>query len=68
MWSVSVRKSGDVNETDEEKRMFTVLSWKASARCLTPSSPISLAERSSVVSVYERKAGMATRTIRIKRC
>ena len=40
---------------DEKKKMFTLLSRKASASAFAPSPPIPLSSRLSVVSVYERK-------------
>ena len=44
-----------MKEKDEEKKMFTLLSRKASASAFAPSSPILFSCRLSVVSVYERK-------------
>ena len=44
-----------MKEKDEEKKMFTLLSRKASASAFAPSSPILFHPRWSVVSVYERK-------------
>ena len=44
-----------MKEKDEEKKMFTVLSRKASASAFAPAAPIPFLSRLSVVSVYERK-------------
>ena len=41
-----------MNERDNKKTMFTLLSQKASAKDLAPSAPIPLFHRLSVVSVY----------------
>ena len=61
-------KSEDMKNKDNEKKMFTVFSRKASASALAPSAPIELSLRFSVVSVYERKVKMWRRKIRRRRC
>jgi hypothetical protein len=48
-------KSEDMKEKDEEKKMFTSFSRKASASCLAPSAPIPFRARLSVMIVFERK-------------
>ena len=47
-----------MKEKDKEKKIFTVLSPKASATALAPSALIKLRSRLNVVSVYERKVKM----------
>jgi hypothetical protein len=56
-----------INKKHKEKKIFTLVSRKATANAFAPSSPISFNPRFSVVSVYERKLKISTKYTRRKR-
>ena len=58
-------KNNNAAETDEQKMVFTVLFWKALAKCWAPSELMSLSSKLSVVSVWE-KLTMGVRTMKTK--